>query len=137
MILETAQLLCSSHWVSGGIAPYKLTHKNHPCSVWVRKDLKNYIWLCDLGKELCLEYTFRYGKIHKTEKIIKWLSKNYPKINKTKKGVTEFARAMPDKYKSDSIVKSYRAYYLGEKRKILKYTKREIPFWVESLKLIF
>ncbi len=42
MILETAQLLCGCHWAIGSHAPYKLSHKNHPCSIWVRQDLNNY-----------------------------------------------------------------------------------------------
>jgi len=39
MILETAQLLCGTHWVIGSEAPYKLSHKNHPCAIWTRESL--------------------------------------------------------------------------------------------------
>lgn len=49
--------------------PYRLTHKNHPCSIWTRKSKANYMWLAELGLELCTEYTHRYDKIHKTEQI--------------------------------------------------------------------
>ena len=45
MILETAQLLCGAHWTTGGEAPYKLSHKNHPSAIWTRQDLNNYMWL--------------------------------------------------------------------------------------------
>lgn len=64
MILETAQLLCGAHHVIGTTdnIPYKLSHKNHPCSIWVRESLTNYLYLCELGLELCYEYTYRYGK---------------------------------------------------------------------------
>ena len=72
MILETAQLLCGAHWVTGSEAPYKLSHKNHPCSIWVRESLSNYLYLCDLGLELCKEYTYRYGRTHKSQQIIEW-----------------------------------------------------------------
>ena len=34
MILETAQMLCTAHWETGGQAPYRATHKNHPCTKW-------------------------------------------------------------------------------------------------------
>ena len=80
MILETAQLLCGSHWSTGSEAPYKLSHKNHPCSIWVRQDLNNYLWLCELGLELCKEYSYRYGKRHKTQEIIEWCVCNKPNI---------------------------------------------------------
>ena len=33
MILETAQLLCGVHHMTGGEAPYGLSHKNHPVIV--------------------------------------------------------------------------------------------------------
>jgi hypothetical protein len=42
MILETAQLLCGVHHMteSGyGDVPYKLSHKNHPCSIWARENI--------------------------------------------------------------------------------------------------
>lgn len=45
MLLETAQLLCGVFWFalkSGNLTqlnisiPYKMTHYNHPCSIWAR-----------------------------------------------------------------------------------------------------
>jgi len=60
MIVETAQLLCSAHWMSGGSATYRKTHVNHPCAVWARKTKSNYLWLCNHGLALCNEYTKRY-----------------------------------------------------------------------------
>jgi len=66
MILETTQLLYSSHWI---LNPenlpenaYKLAHKNHPCSIWVRSSITNYMWLASLGLWLCEEYKYRYGE---------------------------------------------------------------------------
>lgn len=127
MILETAQLLCGSHWVTGGEAPYKLSHKNHPCSIWVREDLNNYLWLCELGLELCSEYTDRYGKRHKTEDIINWCRENTPKIPKVK--FTHPPLAMPDEYKEKCHVQSYRNYYMGEKRDFSSWKYRDVPSW--------
>jgi hypothetical protein len=46
MILETAQLLCSVHHVTDQVTdqvPYKLSHKNHPCAIWARESLSNYL----------------------------------------------------------------------------------------------
>lgn len=39
MILESAQLLCTALNVVAGqqVTPYKSTHVNHPCSIWVRE----------------------------------------------------------------------------------------------------
>jgi hypothetical protein len=130
MILETAQLLCGVHHMTDQLTdqvPYKLSHKNHPCAIWSRESLSNYLYLCDLGLELCKEYTYRYGKRHKSQDVIEWCVTNKPNI--CDKEFTEPARAMPNEYKVDSVVESYRNYYIGEKSKIAVWKNREIPEW--------
>jgi len=130
MILETAQLLCGSHHVTESQyeIPYKLSHKNHPCSIWVRECIENYIWLCDLGLELCEEYTYRYGKRHKSQDIIEWCLINTPNIPE-KGDITPFALAMPDECKVGTAIDSYRAYYMLEKRNLASWKNRETPKW--------
>ena len=128
MILETAQLLCGVHWVTGGNAPYKLSHKNHPCAIWVRQCIENYIWLCDLGLSLCEEYTYRYGKRHKSQDVIEWCLVNKPNIIENG-DVTPFALAMPDECKVGSPIESYRQYYMSEKRGFATWKNRENPKW--------
>ena len=129
MILETAQLLCGVHWVAESEAPYKLSHKNHPCAIWSRESLSNYLYLCDLGLELCKEYTYRYGKRHKSQDIIEWCMINLPNLNENG-DITPFRLAMPDECKivGDSVG-SYRKYYMMYKKDFSKWTNREIPFW--------
>lgn len=128
MILETAQLLCGSHWATGSEAPYKLSHKNHPCSLWVREDISNYNWLCELGIYLCYEYRHRYGKTHKSYDVILWCCDNKPNIPDV--GFTSPALAMPDEYKiHNNPVQSYRDYYKGEKSGFSVWKNREIPSW--------
>lgn len=130
MILETAQLLCGAHWVSGSEAPYRLSHKNHPCSIWVRESLSNYLYLCDLGLELCKEYTYRYGKRHKSQDIIEWCIVN--KLNIIDKGFTSPPKAMPDEYKVESVIDSYRNYYIGAKKDFVSWKNRPIPEWFHT-----
>jgi len=48
-----------------------------------------------------------------------------------RKGITPPAQAMPDYLKSEDAVFSYRMYYKLEKQHLLKYTRREIPEWLE------
>lgn len=130
MILETAQLLCGVHHITAhdtAHVPYKLSHKNHPCSIWARESLTNYLLLCELGLELCNEYTYRYGKRHKSRDVIEWCVTNKPTIDD--KGLTEPAKAMPDEYKVDSVVESYRNYYRGAKSSFANWKNRETPTW--------
>jgi hypothetical protein len=132
MILETAQLLCGAHWATDSpyLVPYKMSHKNHPCSIWTRESLSNYHLLCELGLELCKEYTHRYEKRHKSQEVIEWCMFNKPNISDI--GLTEPAKAMPDEYKTNSVVESYRNYYVGAKLDFATWKKREKPFWFEK-----
>jgi hypothetical protein len=70
MVLETAQLLSSAIILNGGKAPYKLTHKGHPCTIFTAKTKGNYRWVLNHFKGLCQEYTRRYGKTHKSESLM-------------------------------------------------------------------
>lgn len=128
-LLESSQLLCGVHHVVGTQTdiPYRLTHKNHPCAIWARESLSNYLYLCELGLELCNEYTYRYGKRHKSLEVIMWCISNRPNIPDI--GFTEPARAMPEEYKVKSVVQSYRNYYIGAKSGFANWKNREVPFW--------
>lgn len=128
MILESAQLLCGVHWVLESEAPYKLSHKNHPCAIWARECIENYVWLCDLGLELSKEYTYRYGKRHKSQDVIEWCLINQPNL-KENGDMTKFALAMPEEYKDTDVVESYRKYYVGAKKDICVWKNRSIPEW--------
>jgi hypothetical protein len=130
MILETAQLLCGVHHSTDQVTdqvPYKLSHKNHPCAIWARESLSNYLYLCELGLELGKEYTYRYGKRHKSIEVIEWCIVNKPNIPDI--GFTTPAMAMPDEFKVDSVVESYRNYYIGAKISLASWKNREKPFW--------
>lgn len=127
MCVEYSQLLCGVHWVQGGKAPYKLSHKNHPCAIWCRESLSNYLYLCDLGLELCKEYTYRYGKRHKSQDVIEWCLSNKPNI--VDKDFTTPPKAMPDEYKVNCVIESYRNYYRGAKKHFAKWKYRQIPEW--------
>lgn len=133
-LLESSQLLCGVHHVVGTQTdiPYRLSHKNHPCSIWARESLSNYLYLCELGLELCNEYTYRYGKRHKSLEVIMWCISNRPNIPDI--GFTEPARAMPEEYKVKSVVQSYRNYYIGAKSGFANWKNREVPFWFSEKK---
>ena len=130
MILESAQMLSSVVRIQGHDIGYKLTHKNHPCTIWARESLSNYLWLLQLTDSLNSEYRYRYNKEvnHKSYDMVKTLPiPNLPVI-----GLTPFAQAMPDQYKNRNTVKAYRSYYLNEKSNILQWTKRETPFFYQE-----
>ena len=153
MILEYAQLLSTAHRVLDGTLSvglsssgrkktsyvlmdhresvlYSATHINHPSAIWVRQSEQNYRWLFTLFCELLNEYTYRYGKIHATDRLTTTLSrppKNIPMDVK----FTQPTPAMPDHYKvaGDSI-QSYQNYYLGDKQRMFSWKNRNEPAWI-------
>ena len=125
MILESAQLLCGVHHMveeNTDEVPYRLSHKNHPCSIWARGNISNYLWLCELGLELCKEYSYRYGKRHKSQDVIEWCLTNPPSL--PEEDFTEPPKAMPEEYKVNDVVQSYRNYYIGDKKYFSKWKKK-------------
>lgn len=136
MPLETAQLLSTARLESGcsSYVSYTATHVNHPCSVWARESMDNYLWLCNLGVELCREFQYRYGKVHGCQRIISECIDDPANIPSN--GMTPFALAMPNEYKTDDAVESYRNYYNAEKRHLFKWKNREMPQWIQSIERV-
>ena len=129
MPLETAQILCTVRHIYGDhTPPYRSTHIHHPCCKWTTKSVENYVWLCILGIELCVEYTYRYSRIHRCESIIEECLQKVPK-KIANKGRTKFAQAMPEWCKMENSVLAYRNYYIQEKSHLAQWHNREVPYW--------
>lgn len=127
MILESAQMLCTAHHsIMGEDAnvPYKRAHVNHPSTIWVRQNSRNYYWLYNHMLALGTEYTKRYGKTHLSiTKCFKPLQ-NAPVGMPLGGPITQPPQCMPDEYKDECSVKAYWNYYIGDKSHIAN-TKTE------------
>ena len=155
MILESAQMLCTAHreldqfyqpddnddyiFTRIGIMKdnkdviYKMAHLNHPSSKWVRSSSYHYEYLYKLFVALCDEYTYRYGKVHLTDKKLRVLLENKP-VNISNDGFKEPPQCMPMVYKHEDTVKAYRTYYVRAKGNFMQYKKRKMPEWIEGIK---
>lgn len=134
MILEYAQLLCSVHHMTGtgNEQMYKLTHKNHPDAIWARQLLQNYEYLFSLAILLGEEYTFRYGKVHKSIAVIEGLA--FPTIQSS--AFTEPPKCVHGDFKGiEDIVEAYRAYYNRDKAYMCTWKNRPIPVWFKPLEI--
>jgi hypothetical protein len=128
MVLETAQLLCTTHAHFGHAVPYKPTHRNHPCAVWLRESRANYTWAWLHGCALADEYTHRYGKVHKSESVIESL--RTPPSALGEYDQTPFVQCMPDEYRGHDAVLAYRRYYIGDKSRFARWGRgRLAPDW--------
>ena len=141
ILLEAVQMLCSAKRIldpddESNERIYKLAHKNHPVTIWCRKSKANFIWTLDLVEELHKEWKYRYGhpetKMHKSYIVSLYLRENIPNDSKFEEnGLTPFALAIPDKYKTDDPILSYRNYYMSEEKQLIASwkKKRGKPEW--------
>lgn len=156
MIVEAAQMLSTAHrmldgsmsrrssksgktkvryWEMGDNREdilYKAVHCGHPCTVWTMESHSNYKWHYELFKELCKEYTYRYGKVHATETKLMDVLKEIPK-NIKKSYMTPFALAMgsnPECINYDDPIGSYQQFYQTKQDRFkMSWSKRETPHW--------
>lgn len=106
---------------------YRHSHMSHPCGKWIQETSSNYQWAFTLMEELVFEFNRRYGHSHGTERLIPFL-RNLPSKIKTG-GLTPFALAMPEQYKVEDAIQSYKNYYIGEKVSFAKWTNTPVPTW--------
>lgn len=162
IIVEIAQLMCQTRRVLGDKThiSYKEIKQGKNIIRWLAKNSYHYYWTILLGEELCREYTFRYGKIHKTEAVIAECRKSFIARNLTfplnsltfpistillkneevYNHCEEPALAMPDQYKvKGDAIQSYRNYYsLDIFFNIqFEYKKREVPEWIYGIHKVY
>ena len=135
MIVETGQMLCTAYQRHYGLKDdlYKPAYPHHPMTIWVGDSGANFHFTMKLFDSLLTEYTSRYNKIHKTSKIILLLNSKYKKWQDMEGDFTNPPLCMPDEYKQKDYVKSYRKYYIGEKKYFAKYNYSKKPNWIGEL----
>lgn len=127
MILESAQILCTVLWINNIPAPYRSTHKNHPCVLWANHSLSNWNWLKDLTIALNKEYQYRFNHQHNHKSYDVVLTLTPPPLPDL--GLTKITQAMPEEYQNRDPVLAYRQYFMARKSHLAKWTKRGIPPW--------
>ena len=84
-----------------------------------------------LTKALNQEYKYRYKKDedHKSMLVLAQIENHKYQAN----GLTPFAQAMPDEYKVlGDAVSAYRRFYIEDKLKFAKWTRRKPPKWLNT-----
>ena len=99
----------------------------HPSTVWGRQSKENFQWLWDNTWALCDEYTGRYKKQHKVERLMREISIDVSKWLQTaefdNEGLTPFARAIKkhiyphllDEELFPCTIEAYKEYYRIDK----------------------
>ena len=156
MIVESAQMLSTAHRILDGTKTkrpsvsgktmvnywehpnkniektlYKAVHPGHPSTLWTMESLANYAWHYEHWYALCVEYTYRYRKVHSTEKLLEEIlgipPKNIPHVP-----MTPFKLAMKSNPECmlECPVKSYQAFYQTKQDRFkMVWTGRSVPEW--------
>lgn len=131
MITESAQMLSTTHtkYNSQIKNQYKPAHQNHPCTIWVGTNDKNYYWTWCLFYWLSIEYEQRYRRVHQAARSLLKSTLELPAGIPIAEAISPFVLAMPDQYKTKSAVESYRDYYRGDKARFARWAYCETPYW--------
>jgi len=119
--------------------PHRGGYPAHPCTLWAGASAGNWVWLYLHTRELCKEYTKRYGKTHFAEGQLAQLRDNLDwgrYFKKTQR--TPFVRAINQSQNRNldllsediTAVSAYRNFYVREKARFAKWEKgTEPPKW--------
>jgi hypothetical protein len=154
IIIESAQMLSTYIWWINGNKPDNVPHQvtrswtekekqkykaltglclpcygKHDCNIWLRKDIKNVHWLHLHFIHLLLEYEYRKNKAHGCQKyemsIYEYLKDVYPTSTPRP---DRHCLCMPDEFKTDDAVQSYRNYYISK-----QYSMKVPMIWTNSM----
>lgn len=137
MLIEYCQLLSTAHHVLDGEQAlsgiYRLTHINHPSSVFARSSVWAYEWVLDSATELSRLYTEDTGKVHACQAKLELLQ-TLPN-NIVDRDWQDPPVAAPDEFKKVAIFKgavsAYREYI---KAKYIEWQQKERPLKVDFYK---
>ncbi len=147
MSIEYAQLLLNAHTLVTGRPvknplDYQPVFLNHPCSKWVSDSLDNYYWLLRLTVATWAEHKYRFtegDREHKCRALLDVVSQPPNGIPSFSTVATPPPQCVPDDYRISqtvahanrwrNTVKAYRDYYVYEKARFARWTKREPPDW--------
>ena len=112
--------------------PYKPTHKNHPCSVWVRSHWLNYRWLTRHYIALCAEYHIATGKDHYLFRFVQRLTTATIFFKAGDASAIDFVNCSLFKTEDEKIIFSYQKTMIhkwaNDKRKPT-WNNRKQPEW--------
>ena len=99
------------------------------CQKRVRESSANFLNLVKHTEAMLAEYKLRFGqhKVHKCERVLNICKELFDASKFPSHKPTQLPLCMPDEYKSDNVVRSYRDFYSDKPK--MRYPKEKIPKW--------
>ena len=130
MILESCQILSTVLNEQGIKAPYRSFNPKHPSCLWAAESSDNFTNLVIHCAAMIEEYEDRFNKIHKCKAVLNNIINLFDASKFITDKPTPLKMAMPDNFRSDNIVESYRRFYASKPR--IRYPKNKIPVWFKE-----
>ena len=127
MILESCQILCTVLNEQEVPAPYRSFNPKHPSCLWAAESSANFEALIEHCYALINEYEERFNKDHKCAKVLEKIVDLYDPTRFPSTELTPLKAAMPDSFRGEDVVESYRKYYASKPR--MRYPKDKVPEW--------
>lgn len=134
MLLESIQLLSTFLCLKNIKTQYKPTHIKHPCQIWLSNDIsgKNVNWLTKHAFSLSNEFEYRKEKRHKCFYELLNIYDDLQKFILSDLKPDNFVQCMPQIFRSDNEIISYRNFYMSKMFTMkvnMKWSKRKQPEW--------
>ena len=114
-----------------GVNDFMGNHTSFPCSflcLWAAESAANFMNLALHCEAMITEYSQRFGKTHKCAAVLNKIVSMFDADLFPTTKCTPLRLAMPDEFRSDNPVVSYRKFYASKPR--LRYPVDKIPSWV-------
>jgi len=130
MILESCQILSTVLNEQGINAPYRSFNPKHPSCLWAAESSDNFTNLVIHCCAMIEEYESRFNKTHKCKAVLDKIINLFDASKFPTSKPTPLRMAIPENFKSDNIVESYRKFYASKPR--VRYPKNKIPSWFKK-----
>lgn len=107
--------------------PYRKTHQHHPVVKWASESVVNWLWLLNHTHAICIVKDERMGTEYACLKSLRDWNESACRKYLPDVPMTPFALAMPDEFKGDDPVESYRAFYNAK-----RFKNGHRPSWTHS-----
>jgi len=130
MILESCQILSTVLNEQGLAAPYRSFNPKHPSCMWAAESAANFMSLVVHCEAMITEYGRRFNKTHKCAEVLNRIVGLFDADRFPAQEPTPLRLAVPDKFRSDNPIVSYRKFYASKPR--LRYPADKIPDWLSE-----
>ena len=134
MIIESCQMLSTNAQLFGINTRYKKSFMNHPMTIWARESVCNFKNLLHIGYYLRSEFCSRHNKVsHGCDDVLNHMETllampSFRDKFPIQDHSTNMPLCMPDEYKTDNLVESYRKYFANKPN--LRYFYTTPPEWI-------